>query len=143
MPYVLLPPEQPLVGRGQRPCLTGCQRPAADRELPAAALDAEQLKPDLLVRVALTEKCPGADRVIARLRVRLDGLRTGMADLAFDLERKGRCDAADVVMLLDGQVRELAEDLAAEMAGAGSSGESVWCPPGFGPGVMWSLRGLR
>lgn len=37
-----------------------------------------------------------------------DILRTELADLAYDLERQGRCDAADVVMMLDARVRELA-----------------------------------
>ena len=37
-----------------------------------------------------------------------DRLRTELADLAFDLERQGRLDAADVVMQLDARVRELA-----------------------------------
>lgn len=37
----------------------------------------------------------------------LDRLRTELADLAYDLERQGRLDAADVVMQLDARVREL------------------------------------
>jgi hypothetical protein len=40
----------------------------------------------------------------------LGRLRTELADLAFDLERRGRLDAADVVMMLDARVRELAEE---------------------------------
>lgn len=38
----------------------------------------------------------------------LDRLRTELADLAYDLERQGRLDAADVVMQIDARVRELA-----------------------------------
>ncbi len=38
----------------------------------------------------------------------LDQLRTELADLAYDLERQGRRDAADVVMQIDVRVRELA-----------------------------------
>jgi hypothetical protein len=37
-----------------------------------------------------------------------DRLRTELADLAFELERRGRHDAADVVMMLDARVREIA-----------------------------------
>lgn len=40
---------------------------------------------------------------------RLELLRTELADLAFDLERRGRHDAADVVMVLDARLREIAE----------------------------------
>ena len=43
-----------------------------------------------------------------------DRLRTELADLAFDLERQGRLDAADVVMQLDARLRELAGESAAE-----------------------------
>ncbi len=50
---------------------------------------------------------------------RLDALRTQFADLAFTLERQGRRDAADVVMMLDTRVREMAEEIAAEGAGGG------------------------
>lgn len=38
----------------------------------------------------------------------LDRLRAELADLAFDLERQGRLDAADIVMQIEGRVRELA-----------------------------------
>ncbi|MFZ5495837.1 MAG: hypothetical protein ACOZE5_10955 [Verrucomicrobiota bacterium] len=47
----------------------------------------------------------------------LDRLRGELADLAYDLERQGRLDAADVVMQLDARVRELAAEAAAEHAG--------------------------
>lgn len=43
----------------------------------------------------------------------LDRLRTELADLAYELERQGRRDAADVVMQLDARVRELADEAAA------------------------------
>lgn len=43
-----------------------------------------------------------------------DRLRTELADLAYDLERQGRLDAADVVMQLDVRVRELAAEAPAE-----------------------------
>ena len=42
-----------------------------------------------------------------------DRLRTELADLAFDLERQGRLDAADVVMQLDTRLRERAGESAA------------------------------
>ena len=37
----------------------------------------------------------------------LDQLRTELADLAFALERQGRRDAADIVMQIDGRIREM------------------------------------
>lgn len=46
----------------------------------------------------------------------LDRLRTELADLAYDLERQGRLDAADVVMQLDARVRELTAGGAADTA---------------------------
>ena len=48
----------------------------------------------------------------ASVRSKLDALRTGLADLAFALERQGRRDAADVVMMIDHRVREMAEEVA-------------------------------
>lgn len=39
----------------------------------------------------------------------LDRLRVELPDLAYDLERQGRLDAADVVMMLHARVRELAD----------------------------------
>jgi len=48
------------------------------------------------------------------VQAKLEALRSEFADLAFDLERKGRRDAADVVMLIDTRVREIAEEIAAE-----------------------------
>ena len=51
---------------------------------------------------------------IISVKTRLDALRTEFADLAFSLERQGRCDAADVVMQIDTRVRELAEEIARE-----------------------------
>lgn len=47
------------------------------------------------------------------VQARLDALRTELADLAFELERQGRRDAADVVMMLDARVRETFGPLAA------------------------------
>lgn len=44
-------------------------------------------------------------------------LRAELADLAYDLERQGRLDAADIVMQLDTRLRELAD-------GAGCVSES-------------------
>ena len=46
------------------------------------------------------------------MHVPLATLRTELADLAFELERLGRHDAADVVMMLDNRVREMAEEFA-------------------------------
>ena len=51
---------------------------------------------------------PGSPPVMQR---KLDALRTELADLAYDLERQGRVDAADVVMQIDTRVRELAEEI--------------------------------
>lgn len=47
----------------------------------------------------------------------LDALRTELADLAFALERQGRRDAADVVIMLDARVRELAGEAETGQAG--------------------------
>jgi hypothetical protein len=55
-----------------------------------------------------------ASRRPAAVQTRLDALRTEFADLAYDLERQGRRDAADVVMMLDTRVREMAEEIVAE-----------------------------
>jgi hypothetical protein len=57
-----------------------------------------------------------ASRPIITVQARLNALRTGFADLAYDLERQGRRDAADVVMMLDTRVREMAAEIAAEEA---------------------------
>jgi hypothetical protein len=48
------------------------------------------------------------------MRARLDALRTELADLAFDLERQGCFDAADVAMILDARMREMTEEILAE-----------------------------
>ncbi|HEY8993424.1 MAG TPA: hypothetical protein VIM71_01965 [Lacunisphaera sp.] len=45
------------------------------------------------------------------VQLRLDALRTELADLAYALERQGRVDAADVVMQIDTRVRELADEI--------------------------------
>ncbi len=57
------------------------------------------------------------------VQAKLDALRTEFADLAFNLERKGRRDAADVVMMLDTRVREMMEEIAT--AGAGEEGDAM------------------
>ncbi len=49
-----------------------------------------------------------ADSTVCFAPPALDRLRTELADLAYDLERQGRLDAADVVMQIDARVRELA-----------------------------------
>lgn len=46
----------------------------------------------------------------------LDRLRTELADLAFELERQGRRDAADVVMQIDARVCELVAEVSTEAA---------------------------
>lgn len=61
------------------------------------------------------------------VQAKLDALRTEFADLAFNLERKGRRDAADVVMLIDTRVRELAEEIAV----ANADDEPVRTPAGI------------
>lgn len=53
---------------------------------------------------------PAADCEIREL---LDALRTELSDLAFDLERQGRRDAADVAMMLHARLREIAEERSA------------------------------
>ncbi len=52
----------------------------------------------------------------------LDRLRTELADLAYDLERQGRLDAADVVMQIDARVRELAGGDGSVVAGVAAPG---------------------
>lgn len=53
-----------------------------------------------------------ADDILAKL----DALRTELADLAFTLDRRGRCDAADVALSVSARVAELRD----EVAGAGT-----------------------
>ena len=65
-------------------------------------------------------------------QIPLDALRTEFADLAFELERQGRRDAADVVMMLDARVREMAEEMAVETSDDESNG-LVCCSSGFMP----------
>jgi len=55
-----------------------------------------------------------ASRPTTPIRSKLDALRTEFADLAYQLEREGRCDAADVVMLIDTRVRELSAEIDTE-----------------------------
>lgn len=45
------------------------------------------------------------------MHIKLEALRTELADLAYALERQGRVDAADVVMQIDTRVREMAEEI--------------------------------
>jgi len=52
-------------------------------------------------------------RATGPVQTQLDALRTELADLAFELERQGRRDAADVVMILDERLREAFAPLAA------------------------------
>jgi hypothetical protein len=48
----------------------------------------------------------------------LEGLRTELADLAFDLERQGRRDAADVAVIISARLSEVCDDfLVAELSG--------------------------
>jgi hypothetical protein len=68
-----------------------------------------------------------ASRRSIPVQAKLDALRTEFADLAFDLERKGRRDAADIVMLIDSRVREMAEEIA---AGEASDDETSRAPAG-------------
>lgn len=42
-----------------------------------------------------------------RLRTRLEALRAELADYAYGLERQGRLDAADAVMVIDARVRAI------------------------------------
>ncbi|HRJ47418.1 MAG TPA: hypothetical protein PKY38_08665 [Opitutaceae bacterium] len=53
------------------------------------------------------------------VRALLDRLRTELADLACDLERQGRRDAADIVMQIDGRVCELEAEAAGGKAPEG------------------------
>jgi len=59
---------------------------------------------------------------------KLDALRTDLADLAYQLERRGRADAADVANALSARVTAIRNELAGEnapgdvrIASAGSS----------------------
>ncbi len=47
---------------------------------------------------------------------RLDDLRAELADLAFDLERRGRLDAADVANAASARIGELREEFSAMTA---------------------------
>ena len=69
---------------------------------------------------------------VVPVQSRLAALRTEFADLAYALERQRRCDAADVVMMLDTRVREMMEEIAAE--GAGEKG---------GPAQSAATAGIR
>lgn len=58
-----------------------------------------------------------ASRTTGPVQIPLDALRTELADLAFELERQGRRDAADVVMMLDARLCEAFAPLAAAERG--------------------------
>lgn len=47
------------------------------------------------------------------LLARLDGLRTELADLAYELEGRGRLDAADVVNSIAARMDEIQDEFAA------------------------------
>jgi hypothetical protein len=63
-----------------------------------------------------------ADSPVCNAPTALDRLRTELADLAYDLERQGRLDAADVVMQLDARLRELAGEESSDVAGVADPG---------------------
>ncbi|RXK56596.1 hypothetical protein ESB00_12225 [Oleiharenicola lentus] len=65
-----------------------------------------------------------ADSPVCTAPTVLDRLRTELADLAYDLERQGRLDAADVVMQIDTRVRELAAEDGWDEAGGAVVGPS-------------------
>jgi hypothetical protein len=69
--------------------------------------------------------------VIPRPRAQpFDQLRTELADLACDLERQGRLDAADIVMQIDGRVRELSGPANARLAEGGPvAADAMSCRP--------------
>jgi hypothetical protein len=50
---------------------------------------------------------------------KLDGLRTELVELAFSLDRRGSCEAADVAITLSARVRELCDEFGP--TGEGSS----------------------
>lgn len=78
----------------------------------------------------------------ASVQIPLDALRTELADLAFELERQGRRDAADVVMMLDTRMREMAEVIAAEAPDDESNG-LVCCRSAFMPDNQGSDVGVK
>jgi hypothetical protein len=55
----------------------------------------------------------------------LDQLRTELPDLAYDLERQGRLDAADVVMMLHARVRELSAPSGGPVPSAAPGNQAV------------------
>lgn len=65
-----------------------------------------------------------ADSPVCSAPTVLGRLRTELADLAYDLERQGRLDAADVVMQIDTRVRELADEDGLDEAGGAVIGPS-------------------
>lgn len=50
------------------------------------------------------------DRSPAPLREKLDALRVELSDLAFDLDRRGRHDAADLAVSVAARLGELADE---------------------------------
>lgn len=49
---------------------------------------------------------------VTEILVSLDALRVELVDLAYELERRGRRDAADVALAVAGRVGEIHEELA-------------------------------
>ncbi|HEX2862819.1 MAG TPA: hypothetical protein VHN79_14320 [Lacunisphaera sp.] len=58
----------------------------------------------MLTPVMSAARSPGS------ARTELELLRKELPDLAYDLERRGRLDAADVVMMIHARVREMTGD---------------------------------
>ncbi|HVZ64439.1 MAG TPA: hypothetical protein VG936_07700 [Lacunisphaera sp.] len=52
------------------------------------------------------------------MRGKLAALRTELADLAFELDTRGRSDAADVATAVAGRLGELCEETGAEQSAA-------------------------
>jgi len=53
------------------------------------------------------------------VKTRLDALRTELAELAFELEQRGRRDAADVAMMVAARVEEIRDELAMDAVAGG------------------------
>lgn len=56
---------------------------------------------------------------------KLEGLRTELVDLAFELERTGRAEAADVAIRISARVHELGAEIATEQKSEKIPGGSV------------------
>jgi hypothetical protein len=55
-----------------------------------------------------------APRPVDPVPFQLEGLRAELADLAYDLERRGQVDAADVAMMVRARLREISVPEGAE-----------------------------